>query len=73
LVLFGYKRNRTERLQLGNILSRSGTIPLQKIEGTERLRSGPLSSPLSLLETQVRYLSPCWPPPPLPLLAADIP
>jgi hypothetical protein len=41
LVLFGYKGTRTEWLQLENILLRSGTIPLQKIEGTERLRSQP--------------------------------
>jgi hypothetical protein len=30
-----------EWLQLGNILLRSGTIPLQKINGTEPLRSNP--------------------------------
>jgi hypothetical protein len=39
LLLFGYKVIRTEWLQLGNILLRSGTIPLQKINGTESLRS----------------------------------
>jgi hypothetical protein len=41
LLLFGYKVTRTEWLQLGNILLRSGTIPLQKINGTEPLRSQP--------------------------------
>jgi hypothetical protein len=41
LLLFGYKLTRTEWLQLGNILLRSGTIPLQKINGTEPLRSHP--------------------------------
>jgi hypothetical protein len=41
LLLFGYKGTRTELLQLGNILLRSGTIPLQKINGTEPLRSHP--------------------------------
>jgi hypothetical protein len=41
LLLFGYKVTRTEWLQLGNILLRSGTIPLQKINGTEPLRSNP--------------------------------
>jgi hypothetical protein len=41
LLLFGYKVTRTEWLQLGNILLRSGTIPLQKINGTEPLRSHP--------------------------------
>jgi hypothetical protein len=39
LLLFGYKITRMEWLQLGNILLRSGTIPLQKINGTEPLRS----------------------------------
>ena len=39
LLLFGYKVTRMEWLQLGNILLRSGTIPLQKINGTEPLRS----------------------------------
>jgi hypothetical protein len=37
LLLFGYKV--TKWLQLGNILLRSGTNPLQKINGTEPLRS----------------------------------
>jgi hypothetical protein len=41
LLLFGYKGTRTEWLQLGNILLRSGTIPLQKINRTEPLRSHP--------------------------------
>jgi hypothetical protein len=41
LLLFGYKVTRTEWLQLGNILLRSGTIPLQKINRTEPLRSQP--------------------------------
>jgi hypothetical protein len=41
LLLFGYKGTRTEWLQLGNIVLRSGTIPLQKIKGTEPLRSHP--------------------------------
>jgi hypothetical protein len=41
LLLFGYKVIRTKWLQLGNILLRSGTIPLQKINGTEPLRSNP--------------------------------
>jgi hypothetical protein len=41
LLLFGYKVTRTEWLQLGNILLRSGTIPLQKINRTEPLRSHP--------------------------------
>jgi hypothetical protein len=41
LLLFGYKVTRTEWLQLGNILLRFGTIPLQKINGTEPLRSNP--------------------------------
>jgi hypothetical protein len=41
LLLFGYKVTRMEWLQLGNILLRSGTIPLQKINGTEPLRSNP--------------------------------
>jgi hypothetical protein len=41
LLLFGYKGIRTEWLQLGNILLRSGTIPLQKINRTEPLRSHP--------------------------------
>jgi hypothetical protein len=41
LLLFGYKVTRTEWLQLENILLRSGTIPLQKINGTEPLRSQP--------------------------------
>jgi hypothetical protein len=39
LLLFGYKETRTEWLQLRNILLRSGTIPLQKINGTELLHS----------------------------------
>jgi hypothetical protein len=39
LLLFGYKVTRTEWLQLGNILLKSGTIPLQKINRTEPLRS----------------------------------
>jgi hypothetical protein len=39
LLLFGYKVTRTEWLQLENILLRSGTIPLQKINGTEPLCS----------------------------------
>jgi hypothetical protein len=41
LLLFGYKVTRTKWLQLENILLRSGTIPLQKINGTEPLRSHP--------------------------------
>jgi hypothetical protein len=41
LLLFGYKGTRTEWLQLGNILLRSGTIPLQKINRTKPLRSHP--------------------------------
>jgi hypothetical protein len=41
LLLFGYKVTRTEWLQLENILLRSGTIPLQKINRTESLRSYP--------------------------------
>jgi hypothetical protein len=41
LLLFGYKVTRTEWLQLGKILLKSGTIPLQKINGTELLRSNP--------------------------------
>ena len=41
LLLFGYKVTRTEWLQLGNILLRSGTIPLQKINRMEPLRSHP--------------------------------
>jgi hypothetical protein len=41
LLLFGYKVTRTEWLQLGNILLRSGTIPLQKINRTEPLHSHP--------------------------------
>jgi hypothetical protein len=41
LLLFGYKGTRTEWLQLGNILLRSGTILLQKINRTEPLRSHP--------------------------------
>jgi hypothetical protein len=41
LLLFGYKVTRTEWLQLENILLRSGTIPLQKINRTEQLRSHP--------------------------------
>jgi hypothetical protein len=39
LLLFGYKVIRTGWLQLGNILLRSGTIPLQKMNRTEPLRS----------------------------------
>jgi hypothetical protein len=39
LLLFGYKITRTEWLQLGNILLRSRTIPLQKINRIEPLRS----------------------------------
>jgi hypothetical protein len=39
LLLFGYKVIKTDWLQLGNILLRSGTIPLQKINRTEPLRS----------------------------------
>jgi hypothetical protein len=39
LLLFGYNVTRTEWLQLENILLRSGTIPLQKINGTEPLCS----------------------------------
>jgi hypothetical protein len=38
LLLCGYKVTRTEWLQLGNNLLRSGTIPLQKINRTEPLR-----------------------------------
>jgi hypothetical protein len=41
LLLFGYKVTRTEWLQLGNILLRPGTIPLQKINRTEPLRFQP--------------------------------
>jgi hypothetical protein len=41
LLLFGYKVTRTEWLQLGNILLKSGTIPLQKINRTEPLHSQP--------------------------------
>jgi hypothetical protein len=41
LLLFGYKVTRTEWLQLGNILLRSGIIPLQKINRTEPLHSHP--------------------------------
>jgi hypothetical protein len=41
LLLFGYKVTRTKWLQLGNILLKSGTIPLQKINGTEPLCSNP--------------------------------
>jgi hypothetical protein len=41
LLLFGYKVTRTEWLQLGNILLRSGTIPLQKNNRMEPLRSHP--------------------------------
>jgi hypothetical protein len=41
LFLFGYKVTRTEWLQLENILLRSGTIPLQKINWMESLRSNP--------------------------------
>jgi hypothetical protein len=41
LLLFGYKVIRTEWFQLGNILLRSGTISLQKINRTESLRSQP--------------------------------
>jgi hypothetical protein len=41
LLLFGYKVTRTEWLQLENILLRSGTIPLQKINRTESLCSYP--------------------------------
>jgi hypothetical protein len=41
LLLFCYKVTRTEWLQLGNILLRSGTIPLQKINRTEPLLSHP--------------------------------
>jgi hypothetical protein len=45
LLLFCYKLTRTEWLQLKNILLRSGTISLQKINkkinGTEPLRSHP--------------------------------
>jgi hypothetical protein len=41
LLLFGYKVTRTEWLQLGNIPLRSETIPLQKINRMETLRSQP--------------------------------
>jgi hypothetical protein len=41
LLVFGYKVTRTKWLQLGNILLRSGTIPVQKINGTEPLRFQP--------------------------------
>jgi hypothetical protein len=51
LLLFGYKVTRTEWLQLGNILLRSGTIPLQKINRTEPLRSQPART-----VTRLRYL-----------------
>jgi hypothetical protein len=40
-LLFGYKGTRMKWLQLENILLRSGTIPLQKINRTEPLRSHP--------------------------------
>jgi hypothetical protein len=64
ILLFGYKVTRMERLQLGNILLRSGTIPLQKINRTEPLCSQPART-----VTRLRYISPhlslWWPPPPL--------
>jgi hypothetical protein len=41
LLLFGYKVNRTEWLQLGNFFLRFGTISLQKINRTEPLHSQP--------------------------------
>jgi hypothetical protein len=43
LLLFGYKGTRTEWLQLGNILLRSGTILLQKSTGRCRSVLIPLS------------------------------
>jgi hypothetical protein len=43
LLLFGYKGTRTEWLQLGNILLRSGTILLQKTIGRCRSVLIPLS------------------------------
>jgi hypothetical protein len=51
-LLFGYKVTRTEWLQLENILLRSGTIPLQKINGTEPLRSQPTPTACSLIRAQ---------------------
>jgi hypothetical protein len=50
-LLFGYKVTRTEWFQLGNILHRSGTIPLQKINRTEPLCSQPART-----VTRLRYL-----------------
>jgi hypothetical protein len=41
LLLFGYKVTTTEWFRLRNIPLRSGTIPLQKINRTEPLRSYP--------------------------------
>jgi hypothetical protein len=71
LLLFGYKVTRTEWLQLGNILLRSGTIPLQKNKGSQPLCSHPaLLTSLSLCWERLRYLSRhlslCWPLPPPP-------
>jgi hypothetical protein len=53
LLLFGYKVTRREWLQLGNIPLRFGTIPLQKINRTEPLRSQSARTVIRL-----RYLSP---------------
>jgi hypothetical protein len=50
-VVVGYKVARTEWLQLENILLKSGTIPLQKINRTEPLRSQPART-----VTRLRYL-----------------
>jgi hypothetical protein len=41
LLLFGYKVTKTKWLQLENILLRSGSIPLQKINRIKPLRSHP--------------------------------
>jgi hypothetical protein len=50
-VVVGYKVARTEWLQLENIRLKSGTIPLQKINRTEPLRSQPART-----VTRLRYL-----------------
>jgi hypothetical protein len=52
LLVFGYKVTRTEWLQLGNILLRSETILLQKINGTEPLRSRPTRTGRPLIRVQ---------------------
>jgi hypothetical protein len=52
LLLFGYKVTRMEWLQLGNILLKSGTIKLQKINGTEPLRSQPARTARPLIRAQ---------------------